>query len=113
MQMLIFYCFGTNRNVFKYRWDSIQSMTDAKHALKTLFNLIGEKKIGSSNHVLEMQSENVELKARLHELDAALKEQENKFTEELARQARDSEEKVKLLIHQLRGMECNGRSSEG
>lgn len=48
-------------NRAKTRFDSIQSMSEAKHALKTLFDVIGEKKIGSSTQLLELQHENSEV----------------------------------------------------
>lgn len=51
--------FAENRA--RTRWEGIQSMSEAKHALKTLFELIAEKKIGSSTQLLEMQHEVAEV----------------------------------------------------
>lgn len=54
-------CFFLVENRAKTRFDSVQSMSEAKHALKTLFELAGEKKVTGATQMLELQHENSEV----------------------------------------------------
>lgn len=59
MLKILIYIFLENRA--KTRFDQIQSMSEAKHALKTLFELVGEKKSSNTSQLYELQSEVTEV----------------------------------------------------
>lgn len=84
-------------------------MSEAKHALKTLFECIGEKKIGNATQILELQNENSDLKTQIQQLQSQMKLQKISYEDELAKQAKEQEEKISLLLHQLRGIECKSK----
>lgn len=83
-------------------------MSDAKFAMKKLFEFFCDtkhKEASKSSTILELQCEISELKKQLTERKLAVQDMERRFKEDIAEINQQAEEKITVLLHQLRGIE--------
>ncbi|KAK4884404.1 hypothetical protein RN001_000675 [Aquatica leii] len=92
-------------NKSKTRFDNIQTMAEAKVALKFIFDLtsdIRRREIQSGNKCSELQTGYEELKLRCDSLEAQIKALKANHQHELSDIIKECEEKVSVLLRQLR-----------
>jgi kinesin family protein 4/21/27 len=91
-------------NKSKTRWDTVQSMADAKCALKHLFELASEMKRDVSNKESKCEdiaSAHQKTLRELAQCEHLLKEESEKYKQQIISIEREHQEKVHLLLHQL------------
>lgn len=99
-------------NKAKNRWDSVQTMIDAKCALKHLFELVADFKSKATStefkleeiQMLSKEQEKVNSE-KLEQLEAQIEMIENKYSLEITRITKENEEKVAVLVRHLSGKE--------
>ncbi|XP_050299180.1 chromosome-associated kinesin KIF4-like [Anthonomus grandis grandis] len=95
-------------NKSKTRFDVIQSMVEAKFALKSLFELSVEchkEKVQARRELTEMQESQKGFNKKLEEMSKEMHHLEDHFAEKMADQEKRHQETVGLLLMQLRGIE--------
>ncbi|GFG32670.1 hypothetical protein Cfor_12769 [Coptotermes formosanus] len=91
-------------NKAKTRWDTLQSMADAKCALKHLFELAAEMKRDVSNtesKCEDLASAHQKTLRALTQCEHMLKEESEKYKQQIISIEREHQEKVHLLLRQL------------
>lgn len=91
-------------NKVKTRWDTVQSMADAKCALKHLFELAAEIKKDFSNKESkceDLASAHQKMLRELAQREHLLKEESEKHKQQIISIEREHQEKVLLLLRQL------------
>ncbi|KAF7265188.1 kinesin-like protein 3A [Rhynchophorus ferrugineus] len=94
-------------NKAKTRFDTVQTMVEAKYALKALYEQAAEahkEKLHVKREMSELQENQKELLERVESSAQAIKAQEDEYMEQLANQQKTYEEKVSILLRQLRGI---------
>ncbi|GLV42213.1 Kinesin-like protein at 3A [Carabus blaptoides fortunei] len=94
-------------NKVKTRWETVQSMVEAKCALKKLFDLAADIRRKSANNeykLEELHAAHEEAMNRLSCSENLLKELSNRHTHMLSEIEHEYEEKITVLLKQLRGI---------
>ncbi|KAL1514028.1 hypothetical protein ABEB36_003355 [Hypothenemus hampei] len=92
----------------KIRFDVIQGMAEAKHALRSLFDHAAEyrrKELTAIKERNEARETINELQSKIDKMNADMQFMENLFTDQLANEQKANQEKVGILLKQLRGLE--------
>lgn len=100
-------------NKAKTRWDTIQSMVDAKCALRYIFdNAVELKKdtVMKEYTIDELEETNKKLNAEMKISEEKFKLAEQKYKNDILQLEKDNVEKVAVLLHKLRQVE-NGCAS--
>lgn len=94
-------------NKAKTRWEMVQSMVEAKCALKKLFDLAADIRRKSANNeykLEELQTAHEEALNRLSCSENLLKELNSRHKHMLSEIEHEYEEKITVLLKQLRGL---------
>ncbi|XP_018570994.1 chromosome-associated kinesin KIF4 [Anoplophora glabripennis] len=113
LQQKLLYSDEENRS--KTRFDKFQSIGEAKFALKLVFEQAAEmqkEKVHTQLKLNELQESFNELQEKLKTSDANYKLREEKNLEHLAQLQKGYEEKVSILLRQLRGVKVEDVSEE-
>lgn len=95
----------------KSKLDNIQTMADAKFAIKVLIEQASEIKkneILNKNKLLDIQASLNDIKQKNESLEKVVKIMEYKNTDDVGRLQKEYEEKIAVLLRQLRGVEVKG-----
>ncbi|KAJ8937403.1 hypothetical protein NQ314_011889 [Rhamnusium bicolor] len=102
---------SNEENKSKTRFDKFQSMSEAKFALKVLFEQAGEiqkEKIQMQIKLNELQESYNEIQDKIRKSESQRKVMEEKNLEQLEYLQKSYEEKVTILLRQLRGVKVDG-----
>ncbi|XP_047115391.1 chromosome-associated kinesin KIF4A [Schistocerca piceifrons] len=98
-------------NKAKTRWDTLQTMGEAKYALKYLFDLAADMKKDSTNkesRLEELMAAKVKLAEQLQNHENKLRTVEQEHKNELLKLEKEHADKVFLLLGQLKGVGTDG-----
>ncbi|RZC35221.1 chromosome-associated kinesin KIF4A, partial [Asbolus verrucosus] len=99
----------------KSRLDNIQTMADAKFALKILLEQtadIKKSEVAMKAKVIEAQAAQNEFKTKTSASEQIIKIMEMKHAEDLSHLQKDYEEKIAVLLRQLRGVQPEDANEE-
>lgn len=102
-------------NKSKTRFDTIQTMIEAKYALRTLFDQAAEyhkEKVAMTREMSEMRDGQKELREKMAKVKREMKNMEDNYLEQLANQEKVSQEKFGILLMQMRGIKNEDVSPE-
>ncbi|KAK5648918.1 hypothetical protein RI129_003810 [Pyrocoelia pectoralis] len=94
-------------NKSRTRWENIQTMGDAKFALKVLFDLAaskGQQEVSASNKCKDLQSNYESIQGKYSSFEDEKKQWKLEHRREIAQLTKEYEEKVSVLLRQLRRM---------
>ncbi|XP_066995336.2 chromosome-associated kinesin KIF4A [Anabrus simplex] len=98
-------------NKSKTRWDKIQSISEAKHGLKYLFNLAAEmkKEINTKNIQLsELEASKVAAEETIKSLEEQIRDIDTAHEIDILRIEKENEEKFTVLLSEIRKEESTG-----
>ncbi|XP_015836868.1 chromosome-associated kinesin KIF4A isoform X2 [Tribolium castaneum] len=99
----------------KSKFDNIQTMGEAKFAIKILLEQAADIKaseVSAKNKMIETQAALGDFKHKCENLEKVVKIFELKNNQDLAQLQKDYEEKIAVLLRQLRGVEVQDGSEE-
>lgn len=94
-------------NKSRTRWENIQMMGDAKSALKVLFDMVankGQQELGTVNKYKDLERNLQDIQEKCLSLEEEKKHLKLEHRQDLAQLAKEYEEKVSVLLRQLRRM---------